>query len=48
MGLTYDQALDIPIGELLDYVAIEQVKHEDAKLISSGITYDEEVIPDVR
>ena len=31
-GLTYEQALDIPFGELLDYVAIEQIKHEGAKL----------------
>ncbi len=32
MGLSYDQANDIPFGELLDYVAIEQVKHEGARL----------------
>ena len=32
MGLTYDQSLDIPFGELLDYVAIEQIKHEGAAL----------------
>lgn len=32
MGLTYDQVLDIPFGELRDYVAIEQIKHEGAKL----------------
>lgn len=32
MGLTYEQALDIPFGELLDYVAIEQIKHEGAEL----------------
>lgn len=32
VGLSYDQANDIPFGELLDYVAIEQVKHEGAKL----------------
>lgn len=32
VGLTYDQVLDIPFGELRDYVAIEQIKHEGAKL----------------
>ena len=30
MGLTYDQALGIPFGELMDYVAIEQIKCENA------------------
>ena len=41
MGLTYDQALDIPFGELLDYVAIEQIKHEGAKLKNSADETDE-------
>ena len=31
MGLTYDQALDIPLGELLDYMAIEQIKCEGCR-----------------
>ncbi len=46
VGLTYCQALDIPFGELLDYVAIEQVKREGFRL-RSALT-DEEIIPDVR
>ena len=32
MGLSYDQANDVPLGELLDYVAIEQVKDVVARL----------------
>ena len=46
VGLTYDQALDIPFGELLDYVAIEQIKHEGFR-IKRRLT-DEDIIPDVR
>lgn len=50
MGLTYDQALDIPVGELMDYVAIEQVKHEGcvARDPAEEESPDEEIIPDVR
>ncbi len=40
--MTYDQANDIPIGELLDYVSIEQVKHEGAKLKQSFETEEDE------
>ena len=36
------------MGELMDYIAIEQVKHEDAKLVAAGVSYDEQVIPNVR
>ena len=32
VGLTYDQAMGIPFGELMDYVAIEQIKCEGAHL----------------
>ena len=46
VGLTYDQALDIPFGELLDFVAIEQVKCEGFEVRRSSA--DEEIIPDVR
>ncbi len=46
VGLTYAQALDIPFGELLDYVAIEQIKREDFRL-RRALT-DDEIIPDVR
>ncbi len=28
VGLTYTEALDVPFGELLDYIAIEQIKRE--------------------
>lgn len=46
VGLTYTQALDIPFGELLDYVAIEQIKREGFRL-HRALT-DDEIIPDVR
>lgn len=46
VGLTYDQALDIPFGELLDYVAIEQIKTEGPP--RKHILTDEDIIPDVR
>lgn len=46
-GLTYDQALDIPAGELLDYMAIEQIKKEHFRP-RKVTTEDEEIIPDVR
>ena len=50
IGLTYDQALDIPVGELMDYVAIEQVKHEWCIAVDPGdlTPPDEQIIPDVR
>jgi len=46
-GLTYDQALDIPAGELLDYMAILQIKMEGFRSRKVQ-TEDEEIIPDVR
>lgn len=46
VGLSYSEALDIPFGELLDYVAIEQIKREGARLRRS--LTDEDIIPDVR
>lgn len=46
VGLTYDQALDIPFGELLDYMAIEQIKTEGAR--RKHVLTDEDIIPDVR
>ena len=49
MGLTYDQALDIPLGELMDYVAIEQVKHEYMDPVAvSEQPEDDDPIPDVK
>lgn len=49
MGLTYDETLDMPIGELLDLIAIEQVKNEGFtfKDVDSDVPYDEQVIPDI-
>lgn len=46
MGLTYDQAQDIPLGELLDYMAIYQIKHEGFE--PRRHLTDEDIIPDVR
>lgn len=46
VGLTYEQALDIPFGELLDFVAIEQIKVEGAR--QKHILTDDDIIPDVR
>ncbi|MBE5054784.1 hypothetical protein INF37_02030 [Pseudoflavonifractor sp. DSM 107456] len=46
IGLTYDQALDLPFGELLDLIAIEQIKHEG--MVRRRVLSDEEIIPDVR
>ena len=44
--MTYDQALDIPLGEMKDFIAIEQVKHEGAAL--RGRLLDDDIIPDLR
>ena len=46
VGLSYSEALTIPFGELLDYIAIEQIKREGCKL--RQVLTDEEIIPDVR
>lgn len=46
MGLSYAQALDLPLGELLDLIAVEQVKHEGVKL--KTWVDDEDAIPDLR
>ena len=46
VGLTYEQALDIPLGELLDFVAIEQIKTEGCRR-RRALT-DDDIIPDVR
>lgn len=32
LGLSYTEALDLPLGELLNLIAIEQYKREGAKL----------------
>lgn len=46
VGLSYTEALDVPFGELLDYIAIEQIKREGFTL-KHALT-DEEIIPNVR
>lgn len=33
IGLTYKQTFSIPHGELMDLIAVEQIKHEGAKLV---------------
>lgn len=45
-GLSYNEACSIPVSELYDYMAIEQVKHEGAKL--KYALSDDDIIPDVR
>lgn len=45
MGLTRTEALDIPFGELLDLIAVHQIKQEGAR--PRWATPDEEIIPDV-
>lgn len=35
VGLSYKQVYAIPHGELMDLIAVEQIKHEGAKLKSS-------------
>lgn len=32
IGLSYQDTLDLPFGELLDLISVEQVKREGAKL----------------
>ena len=44
-GLTRTEALDLPFGELLDLIAVFQVKHEGAK--PKHVLTDEDIIPDV-
>lgn len=35
IGLSYDYALSLPLGELQDFIAIEQIKTEGAKMKKS-------------
>ena len=46
VGLTYEQALDIPYGELLDFMTIERIKTEG--FVRRRTLTDEDIIPDVR
>ena len=46
LGLTYDQSLDLPFGELMDLISIEQIKHEG--MVRRRVLTDEDIIPDVR
>lgn len=45
MGLTYEETLDLPLGELLTLIAIEQIKHEGCQ--RKRILTDEDIIPDI-
>lgn len=45
-GLTRREAWAVPLGELLDLMAVYQIKYEGAKAVRSWD--DEDVIPDVR
>jgi len=45
IGLTRTETLDLPYGELLDLIAIHQIKCEGAKL--RRVLADEDIIPDV-
>ena len=46
VGLSHNEALDVPVGELLSLIAVEQIKNEGAKLKTDH--YDEDIIPDLR
>lgn len=46
IGLSYREALDIPVGELRDLIAVEQIKREGAR--EKNALSDDEIIPDVR
>ena len=44
--MSREETLDIPYGELLDLIAVHQIKYEGAKL--RRVLTDEDIIPDVR
>lgn len=46
VGLSHNEALDVPVGELLSLISVEQIKNEGAKLKTDH--YDEDIIPDLR
>lgn len=46
VGLSYTEALDVPFGELLDYIAIEKIKREG--FAPKRTLTDDEIIPNVR
>lgn len=37
--------MDLPFGDLLDLIAIEQIKHEG--MVRSRVLTDEDIIPDL-
>lgn len=45
-GLSRNEALSTPFGQVQDYVAIYQIKHEGAEY-REILSLDEEIIPDV-
>lgn len=46
VGLTMDETLDIPFGDLLTLIAVEQIKREGCR--QKRKLTDDEIIPDVR
>lgn len=45
IGLTWTETLDLPYGELLDLIAVHQIKCEGARF--KRALSDEDIIPDV-
>lgn len=45
VGLSRLETMDLPYGELLDLVAVHQIKQEGARL--KRATTDDDIIPDV-
>lgn len=46
MGLSYQETHDLPMGELLDLIAVEQIYHGSVK--QKAEEDDEDIIPNVR
>lgn len=44
IGLSRTDILDIPFGELLDLIAVEQIKHEGRKLKKNAVRENEEFL----
>lgn len=44
-GLSRTETLDLPFGELLDLIAVYQIKQEGARL--KHVLTDEDIIPNV-
>lgn len=46
LGLTYQQAHDIPVGELLDLIRVDGIQH--GRIKAQIALDDEDIIPNVR